>query len=739
MEYVQFRGQFWLTHLWCAVLGLLYFMYFINLFFSSKYRLARLVFLDILDFYLWVEVMWMINYIVNYIYILVWPGKWYQRNDQYQQIGLVFRSFFVRLWEIEQWTTQDIDKMCIKKRNLFFLLQRGRRWRRLYNNFELLYKNYIFIIFSSLKGANQRLFFYYRCDCLNNKWAKLYNSRWYWSYGSFFNLEREAKIKSKELIPLLIECLVQGCNPMLKYGVEVSALVFLKQKLLCVSAESFGIQSLKTQVLVNNFLCSLEFRLLAVENLLRHRVFRTPGFGGVFLTFKNVFSFINKLSYNNILYYKFSIMKWDFLSKNEKELRIFGIFKIYDRFVQMLFVLVYEPIIDPYSDLYSFGYRTGRYAHQAIGLLAFWLSGIYSKECFSKYPKFILKYELRKNFSKVAQAWLLFNFPIPSKFRFILVYWVSFVKIFGGNSIGLLFGNFMLNGLVDIFKPLPSKYLCIFRRCWFKNQNRGGFQLFKSSRISIIIKMVRFINNFVVVTNSSRVLVLLKIKINDFLRSCGFIVNFKKFVCFLLRQGRVFDFLGFTFRYFIVVRSSRFTKKVNKFGQVCKFRPGLFVYISNQSISIFKFKLKVFFKYAKIYSVFFLIRWLNLILREWLHYFGLGNSYRIVDLLDRFVFKQCFKFICKKFSRVSKQKIVLRFFLLKIGNRFWNFNVGAFWRRKVNSSNQGVILIRMLTLFHWVSVILLRPSAEELCNVFIHKEICGKWVSRINKFRYKKI
>jgi retron-type reverse transcriptase len=48
---------------------------------------------------------------------------------------------------------------------------------------------------------------------------------------------------------------------------------------------------------------------------------------------------------------------------------------IYDRIIQTLFVLVYEPVIEPYSDMYSFGYRSGRNVHQALGTLTSILSG----------------------------------------------------------------------------------------------------------------------------------------------------------------------------------------------------------------------------------------------------------------------------------------------------------------------------------------------------------------------------
>ena len=46
-----------------------------------------------------------------------------------------------------------------------------------------------------------------------------------------------------------------------------------------------------------------------------------------------------------------------------------GIFTIYDRIVQTLFLLLLDPIIDNVSDYYSFGSRKNRNVHQALGQL----------------------------------------------------------------------------------------------------------------------------------------------------------------------------------------------------------------------------------------------------------------------------------------------------------------------------------------------------------------------------------
>jgi len=78
-----------------------------------------------------------------------------------------------------------------------------------------------------------------------------------------------------------------------------------------------------------------------------------------------------------------------------------GIPTIYDRLVQKLFMLVLDPIIDVHSDKSSYGFRNGRNAHQAIGLVA----SILSKQTTKKYivqDKHILKIDIKNFFGSVS-------------------------------------------------------------------------------------------------------------------------------------------------------------------------------------------------------------------------------------------------------------------------------------------------------------------------------------------------
>ena len=112
-------------------------------------------------------------------------------------------------------------------------------------------------------------------------------------------------------------------------------------------------------------------RIFAIETVYRSSGSKTLGVDNVTLDKDNLLDQLNALTEKQLLKYKASPVRRVFIPKDKKgELRPLGIPTIIDRIVQTLFVQVLEPIIDPHSDIYSFGYRKGRSAHQAIGELS---------------------------------------------------------------------------------------------------------------------------------------------------------------------------------------------------------------------------------------------------------------------------------------------------------------------------------------------------------------------------------
>lgn len=112
-------------------------------------------------------------------------------------------------------------------------------------------------------------------------------------------------------------------------------------------------------------------RIFAIEMVYRTPGNRTPGVDGVILSRENLLDHLDILTRTSLFKYRASPVRRVFILKEKGgKVRPLGIPTIGDRIVQTLFIQVLEPLIDPHSDIYSYGYRKGRSAHQAIGELS---------------------------------------------------------------------------------------------------------------------------------------------------------------------------------------------------------------------------------------------------------------------------------------------------------------------------------------------------------------------------------
>lgn len=191
-------------------------------------------------------------------------------------------------------------------------------------------------------------------------------------------------------------------------------------------------------------------RIFAVETIYRSTGNRIPGVDGEILTKEKLLDHVKSLTRNNLVKYKPSPIKRVFIPKPEKgEMRQLGIPTIRDRIVQTLFVQILEPVIDPHADKYSFGYRKGRSAHQAIGELARILhvkpqlfrgkkkvrrpTGLFETRrsaassglreldtTYFSYTKYIYPVDIKNFFDSVSHEFLLNNYPMPPIYRGIL-------------------------------------------------------------------------------------------------------------------------------------------------------------------------------------------------------------------------------------------------------------------------------------------------------------------------------
>ncbi len=287
-------------------------------------------------------------------------------------------------------------------------------------------------------------------------------------------------------------------------------------------------------------------RISAVETVYRSRGNRSSGVDGVVLTRENLLSQVDALRFKQLFRYRASPIRRVFIPKSGKtELRPLGIPTISDRCMQTLFVLLLDPIVEAASDDFSYGFRKGRNAHQAIGDLSNHLRvkpqlkrpKTVSRRYFS-HSKYVYSLDIKGFFNNVSHDWLVENVPIPSRFRKVWSQWLtSEVHYQGdisqvlsgfpqGSVIGPTLSNFTLNGFDDLcqptqktaFDPEKSKFLAEHYGEYYKEGQ-------SAVRKSLVQRAFRYADDIVVVSNDESQLSLLKTRIDTFLAIRGLEIN----------------------------------------------------------------------------------------------------------------------------------------------------------------------------------------------------------------------
>jgi hypothetical protein len=218
------------------------------------------------------------------------------------------------------------------------------------------------------------------------------------------NLRNEIQRLSKDKYPKILEDL-DSTKIFVRSNMEfIQHLVRLQQMLLSLTAIKYGIYDIQTSSLANNYLCSLVFRIFVVSRLLNNSGFKILDINKTILKRIKYCEWVKYLSYSNVLNHKISSAKRVFLPQIKIGGRSLNIFTVSDKLIQMLFVLVYEPIIECVSDVCNFGFRTNRHPHQAIGVLFSKLHRWSGKEQSFYVSRHILKYNTCKFLDNVDRG-----------------------------------------------------------------------------------------------------------------------------------------------------------------------------------------------------------------------------------------------------------------------------------------------------------------------------------------------
>lgn len=450
---------------------------------------------------------------------------------------------------------------------------------------------------------------------------------------------------------------------------------------LAESSKKTGMKSSQTRRLFELFIHSLLFQVQAIELLSKNPESKTPGIDAKILsnTFNSKFELLKLLKQfrsNKIMPLKRILIP---KNNNLNEKRHLFIPSILDRATQALFLLVLDPIIEPHSDLFSFGFRKGRSNVMALATLQKALQSKGDSINRTVDTQYIWNANIRKCFDIINHNWLLTNVPIPSKYLFILNGWLKagfigfnetnvYPSTEGfpqGGIISPLLINFTLNGLENILEEAKLEFKNSTKHAYLNYREIDGFSLYvksvsrtfkdrKFKNRSIACRIVRFADDLIIISDSARLLKLIKSKIEKFVEIRGLEIHPDKSKVIKFGVNTPFNFLGYTFNY--LIRTNHIRIKFlhhRKHEWRLKGRARLFTYPSAEKFKSFKYALIDLFRNNLNTTAFELIAALNPKVTGWVNYFSFSNSAGTLSSLKKFLYNRIKVWMLKKHPKSS--------------------------------------------------------------------------------------
>ena len=349
---------------------------------------------------------------------------------------------------------------------------------------------------------------------------------------------------------------------------------------------------------------------------------------------------------------------------------------ITDRLIQQLFVLVLDPVIETKSDTHSYGFRKGRSPIMVIGDIQKNLQSKMRKGSTALEKLYIWDADIKKCFDSINHKWLLKNVLFPPKYKYILKRWLRLGYVeFGtieipGNDTGIpqcgiissLLMNFTLNGIEELINKELQNFQKVVPRSRLKKSSNNTVTLYLFHKLSdgsfnerqISCRFFRYVDDFIVICSSSRLLSLIKTKVILFLKQRGLEINLQKSRTVLFKINAPFDFLGYTFVYLIRTKFIK-NKMLHRNKSEYRFhgRPRLFVHPSKTAINSFKICLKSIIKQNQNFSAYRLIALLNPRIRGWVNYYSFSNAHGALSLLRNWLYTRITIWMKRKHPKSS--------------------------------------------------------------------------------------
>jgi RNA-directed DNA polymerase len=598
----------------------------------------------------------------------------------------------------------------------------------------------------------------------NNMWVMLKRLTWKERRGfsngsgspdSLFAEWKETRKESRIIARKAAVIMNEGRWPMLgKKFAAIHQLVKNQQRILSLLAASLGLGNPLLRDCMLEICTQLTSRIIAVDNLYYTSRSRTSGVDGKILKASSRIGLVRRISWINLKNYKSPPVRHVFIFEPKNGERLLRIPTIFDRTVQHLFKLAIEPVTEPFADKYSFGSRRRKCAHMAVGEIAYILDrrrqGVRevsnnkmeqnSKNFVSKW---VIDADIKGFFGRIFHRWILNNFPMPSSTEIVLEEWLKNPIEYQGELevsfrgvISPLIVNFALDGLENRITSGHRTTMTNPKRTeWM--QRKGHRYLFNQTRKTESVRLIRYADNFVIITNDETLVERLFEKAKSFLAERGLQLWLEKTRIFPWKIGERLNFIGFIFHNIDRAGSHSQVTSLCKIGKNFT-RGGLYVYPNPDRIMSLKWKIKNVFSENIDLSPYQMIKLVNPILHGWGNYFGIGNFLRTFSLLDHWIWHRSWRYLHRKFSKTLRPKLVSRFYqgVPSPRGRLWDFH--ATWTKpSVNAKRHCADVVWITppaSMVKEVPAHMFRAS-RDLGNPFVDPTPFDEWNLRIQSYR----
>lgn len=464
-------------------------------------------------------------------------------------------------------------------------------------------------------------------------------------------LKKEILVKFKEFKFLLLNNTRKYTWPMLNYKRNIYILISLRKEYLVLLSKEYGSQSIQVEKQIYSWISSLDIRIYAITIFYKLRYRFIYDVNKLFLSEKNLFVFLPWLKINSLLNYK--ICNNNFMS-DEEEFRLRKIFNVNDYIIQILFVQILKPIVDV-----SYLVKSSKFDCKfSYSFNKDFFPNLKCKSTLNKLFNFsidkILICIVEKIYSNTSCKWLIKSFPFPKKFEKIFCNWLmilnyfqtkkSFINILSKDAISFLILNFVLKKLKE-FIHLKRKAIKI---------NEYDYKLINKNWI------IYFENRFIVydfITFNKDIEVIVR----NFCYIYDFKINYFKYS---FNNWKKIQFLNF-----IVYLNNIKILKLKKDKHL------LYIYPLKKCVIAFKIRVKNILQNNLNLSPYQLIHLLNPIIKEWNNNYFYIKSLKQLLKIDYFIWFRTWKFLKRKFNKVSTRILFKKFYkIVKIKKfRIWQF------------------------------------------------------------------